>query len=63
MLGHPRHNTMADCLESERHLFEMDHCQAGLLLTQRWGFPSVTVTQTSPAAGIVTQLPANPWRP
>jgi hypothetical protein len=34
-----------------------------LLLTQRWGFPSVTVTQTSPAAGIVTQLPANPWRP
>jgi putative nucleotidyltransferase with HDIG domain len=35
-----RHNTVADCLESERRLFEMDHCQAGLLLTQRWGFPS-----------------------
>jgi putative nucleotidyltransferase with HDIG domain len=34
------HNTVADCLESERQLFEMDHCQAGLLLTQRWGFPS-----------------------
>jgi|ERR1017187_6989085 HD-like signal output (HDOD) protein len=35
-----RHNTMAECLEFERRLFEMDHCQAGLLLTQRWGFPS-----------------------
>jgi putative nucleotidyltransferase with HDIG domain len=35
-----RHNTLADCLESERRLFEMDHCQAGLMLTQRWGFPS-----------------------
>ena len=35
-----RHDTLADCLESERRLFEMDHCQAGLLLTQRWGFPS-----------------------
>jgi len=35
-----RHDTVADCLESERVLFEMDHCQAGLLLTQRWGFPS-----------------------
>lgn len=35
-----RHTTVADCLESERNLFEMDHCQAGLLLTQRWGFPS-----------------------
>jgi len=35
-----RHDTLADCLESERSLFEMDHCQAGLLLTQRWGFPS-----------------------
>ena len=34
------HQTLADCLESERRLFEMDHCQAGLLLTQRWGFPS-----------------------
>jgi putative nucleotidyltransferase with HDIG domain len=34
------HNTVADCLECERQLFEMDHCQAGLLLTQRWGFPS-----------------------
>ena len=32
-----RHNTVADCLDSERRLFEMDHCQAGLLLT---GFPS-----------------------
>jgi HD-like signal output (HDOD) protein len=35
-----RHNTVADCLESERRLFDMDHCQAGLFLTQRWGFPS-----------------------
>ena len=35
-----RHDTVADCLESERSLFEMDHCHAGLLLTQRWGFPS-----------------------
>jgi len=35
-----RHDTLDDCLESERRLFEMDHCQAGLLLTQRWGFPS-----------------------
>jgi putative nucleotidyltransferase with HDIG domain len=35
-----RHNNVAECLESERRLFEMDHCQAGLLLTQRWGFPS-----------------------
>jgi putative nucleotidyltransferase with HDIG domain len=35
-----RHDTVADCLESERALFGMDHCQAGLLLTQRWGFPS-----------------------
>jgi len=34
------HNTVAACLESERCLFEMDHCQAGLWLTQRWGFPS-----------------------
>ena len=34
------HETVADCLESERELFDMDHCQAGLLLTQRWGFPS-----------------------
>lgn len=24
----------------ERRLFQMDHCHAGLLLTQRWGFPS-----------------------
>ena len=35
-----RHNTPAGCLEFERNLFEMDHCQAGLWLTQRWGFPS-----------------------
>jgi HD-like signal output (HDOD) protein len=34
------HETLAACLESERRLFEMDHCQAGFLLTQRWGFPS-----------------------
>jgi len=34
------HDTLAECLEAERSLFEMDHCQAGLLLTQRWGFPS-----------------------
>ena len=33
------HETHADCLESERTLFEMDHCQAGLWLTERWGFP------------------------
>ena len=35
-----QHASLAECLESERRLFEMDHCQAGLLLTQRWGFPS-----------------------
>jgi putative nucleotidyltransferase with HDIG domain len=35
-----RHNNLDECLGSERRLFEMDHCQAGLLLTQRWGFPS-----------------------
>jgi HD-like signal output (HDOD) protein len=35
------HATVAGCLESERSLFQMDHCQAGLWLTQRWGFPSV----------------------
>jgi HD-like signal output (HDOD) protein len=35
-----RHDTLADCLESERRLFDLDHCQAGLLLTQQWGFPS-----------------------
>jgi len=34
-----RHNGLADCLESERELFQMDHCQAGLWLTQQWGFP------------------------
>jgi putative nucleotidyltransferase with HDIG domain len=34
-----RHDTLASCLESERVMFEMDHCQAGLWLTQRWGFP------------------------
>lgn len=34
-----RYNTVAGCLESERRLFQMDHCQAGLWLTQRWGFP------------------------
>jgi len=34
-----RHNALADCLESERELFQMDHCQAGLWLTQQWGFP------------------------
>jgi putative nucleotidyltransferase with HDIG domain len=35
-----RHDTLATCLESERSLFQMDHCQAGLWLTQQWGFPS-----------------------
>lgn len=34
------HQTAADCLEYERNLLQMDHCQAGLLLTQQWGFPS-----------------------
>jgi len=34
------HDNLAACLDAERSLFEMDHCQAGLLLTQRWGFPS-----------------------
>ncbi len=33
------HATLAGCLEAERNLFQMDHCQAGLWLTQRWGFP------------------------
>ena len=35
-----RHDTVSACLESERLLLGIDHCQAGLLLTQRWGFPS-----------------------
>jgi putative nucleotidyltransferase with HDIG domain len=35
-----RHNNAAACLEAERRAFEMDHCQAGLWLTQRWDFPS-----------------------
>ena len=34
-----RHVSVSACLESERSLFQMDHCQAGLWLTQRWGFP------------------------
>lgn len=34
------HDTAEDCLECERKLLQMDHCQAGLLLTQQWGFPS-----------------------
>jgi len=33
------HENIGACLESERNLLEMDHCQAGLWLTQRWGFP------------------------
>jgi HD-like signal output (HDOD) protein len=33
------HEDIAACLESERTLLEMDHCQAGLWLTQHWGFP------------------------
>jgi len=35
-----QHDTVVDCLGAERSLFHMDHCQAGLWLTQRWGFPS-----------------------
>jgi putative nucleotidyltransferase with HDIG domain len=34
-----RHGNVSDCLEVERRLFHMDHCQAGLWLTQKWGFP------------------------
>ncbi|HTQ53732.1 MAG TPA: HDOD domain-containing protein [Bryobacteraceae bacterium] len=33
------HESVRACLESERSLLEMDHCQAGFWLTQRWGFP------------------------
>ena len=33
------YRTIADSLASEYALFGMDHCQAGLWLTQRWGFP------------------------
>jgi len=33
------HNHAADCLKSERDLFQMDHCQAGFWLAQRWGLP------------------------
>ena len=33
------HNSVSDCLRGERDLFQMDHCQAGLWLAQRWGFP------------------------
>ncbi len=34
-----RHQSVAACLEVERNLFQMDHCHAGLWLTQKWGFP------------------------
>jgi putative nucleotidyltransferase with HDIG domain len=34
-----RHHHIGDCLDAERVLFQMDHCQAGLWLTQKWGFP------------------------
>jgi HD-like signal output (HDOD) protein len=34
-----RHRTAEDCLKAERSLFEMDHCQAGMWLMQRWDFP------------------------
>jgi putative nucleotidyltransferase with HDIG domain len=33
------HDSARACLESERSLLDMDHCQAGFWLTQRWGFP------------------------
>lgn len=36
-----RHANLAGCLASERRLFQMDHCQAGLWLTQQWGFPPI----------------------
>jgi putative nucleotidyltransferase with HDIG domain len=42
-----RHQSVGDCLEVERGLFHMDHCQAGLWMTQKWGFP----TQFSRVAG------------
>jgi putative nucleotidyltransferase with HDIG domain len=35
-----RHRSVGDCLEAERGLFHMDHCQAGLWMTQKWGFPT-----------------------
>ena len=34
-----RHHSVGACLEVERSLFYLDHCQAGLWLTQKWGFP------------------------
>ena len=33
-------DSAARMLEAERALFEMDHCQAGALLTRSWGFPA-----------------------
>src|SRR5262249_9358500 len=33
------HSNVSECLEAERTLFYIDHCQAGLWLTQKWGLP------------------------
>jgi len=33
-------DSVTQTLEAERRLFEVDHCQAGALLTRSWGFPA-----------------------
>lgn len=33
-------NSVAQVLDSERAVFQMDHCQAGAWLTRSWGFPA-----------------------
>ena len=38
VLNH-NYDSIAEVLESERRVFQVDHCQAGLWLTRSWGFP------------------------
>src|ERR1051325_3697443 len=33
------YDSVGEVLESERRVFQVDHCQAGLWLTRSWGFP------------------------
>ena len=33
------YDSIGEVLESERRVFQVDHCQAGLWLTRSWGFP------------------------
>jgi putative nucleotidyltransferase with HDIG domain len=38
LLNHD-YESVGDVLASERRVFQVDHCQAGLWLTRSWGFP------------------------